>query len=83
MMTNLPTASQRDSVTTSFPYCFAAFASSGQIDREKRMVRIVQKKTKRLVEVALNSIALEIVERRWKGGTQLLFASPKSGTENE
>lgn len=50
-----------------------------QVDRENEVVRLIQGKTKRIVEVPLNSIALEIINRRWRNG--LLFASPASGTE--
>lgn len=50
-----------------------------QVDRAARLISLIQGKTKRRVVVALNDTALEIIERRWKKTTQLLFASPKSG----
>jgi integrase len=51
------------------------------IDRQERKITIIQGKTKRRVEVALNDVAIEILDRRWHNGSTLLFPSPKSGTE--
>lgn len=48
-----------------------------QVDRENKLITLIQGKTKRRVVIALNSVALEIINRRWK--QNLLFASPKTG----
>ena len=48
-----------------------------QIDRENQQINLIQGKTKRKVIIPLNSVALEIINRRWTNG--LLFASPVSG----
>lgn len=52
------------------------------IDREERLIRLVQGKTKRRVEIACNATVMEILERRWQIKNQLLFPSPRTGTEN-
>lgn len=52
-----------------------------QVDRERKLITLVQGKTKRRVVIALNSIAVEILERRWHDRFDLLFASPVTGKE--
>lgn len=52
-----------------------------QIDRENRLISLIQGKTKRRVVVALNAVAMEIIERRWTYRGQLLFASPVTGLD--
>lgn len=48
---------------------------------DENCIRLVQGKTKRRVEIPLNSIAREILERRMSIKRDLLFASPVTKTE--
>lgn len=50
-----------------------------QVDLDNALITLIQGKTKRRVLVPLNDTALEILRRRWS--KNLLFASPKTGTE--
>lgn len=52
-----------------------------QVDRNTRTAALTQGKTKRRVVIMLNDAAMEIIERRWRNGSRLLFPSPKSGDE--
>lgn len=52
-----------------------------QVDRERGMITLTQGKTKRRVIVPLNSVALEIITRRSRKPSELLFPSPRTGTE--
>ena len=47
-----------------------------QVDIENALITLIQGKTKRRVEIALNAVAIEILERRMKKGNEYLFASP-------
>lgn len=50
-----------------------------QVDRANKLISLVQRKTKRRVVVALNSVALGIINDRWRNGNKLLFPSPVTG----
>ncbi len=52
-----------------------------QIDRTDRVIRFTRSKTQNKVVVTLNDVALEILNRRWTNGSDLLFPSPVTGTE--
>ena len=51
-----------------------------QVDRDNRLIVLIQKKTTRRVEIALNAPALEIINKRWDRKASLLFPSPRTGT---
>lgn len=50
-----------------------------QVDRDARLITLVQSKTTRRVIIPLNRDAMEIINRRWSG--DLLFSSPVTGKE--
>lgn len=52
-----------------------------KVDRKRKEINLVQGKTKMPLVIPLNSVAMEIIDRRWHNGHKLLFASPKTGTE--
>ena len=51
------------------------------IDREAGLIRLVQGKTKRRVEIPMNETVQEIVDRHWKGKDVLLFPSPRTSKQ--
>ena len=50
-----------------------------QVDLPNRIIRLVQGKTRRRLDVFLSDGAAEILERRMRRNVQLLFASPVTG----
>lgn len=52
-----------------------------EVDRKRRLITLIQGKTKRRVTIPMNDTVIEIVERRWRNGNRLLFASPVTGKE--
>jgi integrase len=52
-----------------------------QVDLAERVIRLTQGKTKRRITVALNDEACEILSRRMRLKPQLIFASPRTGTD--
>jgi integrase len=53
-----------------------------QVNRDERIITLVQSKTQNRLECVYDGEAIEIIERRWSIKGSLLFASPKTGTEN-
>jgi len=56
--------------------------TSFQVDLPNKVIRLTQGKTRRQVHIALNSVAVEILERRMNKYKGYLFASPKTGETN-
>lgn len=52
-----------------------------QIDRDKKTITLTQGKTQRRLVAAYDGEAVAIINKRWGRQGDLLFASPKSGTE--
>lgn len=51
------------------------------VDRETGLIRLVQGKTRRRVEIPMNDTVRAIINRRWKGSGALLFPSPRTGRQ--
>lgn len=52
-----------------------------RIDREAQTITLTQGKTQRRLVAVYDGEAVDIIEKRWRWRGDLLFASPKSGTE--
>ncbi|MGI8812107.1 MAG: tyrosine-type recombinase/integrase [Pyrinomonadaceae bacterium] len=55
--------------------------SKFSVDLDTGMIRLVQGKTKRIVEIPINEDARRIIEKRWKRPGALLFPSPRTGKQ--
>ncbi|HRH43839.1 MAG TPA: site-specific integrase [Pyrinomonadaceae bacterium] len=55
--------------------------SKFHVDLKQREIRLVQGKTKRIVEIPLNDSAYEILNKRRHNGSDLFFPSPKTGKQ--
>lgn len=51
------------------------------VDFENKQIRLIQGKSKRLVEIPLNDVILEILQKRKNNGSDLFFPSPKTGKQ--
>ena len=55
--------------------------SKSNIDLSRNVIRLVQGKTKRIVEIPMNKTTRRIVDARWNNGNDLVFPSPKNGLQ--
>ena len=51
------------------------------VDFDKRIIRLIQGKSKRAVSIPMNAIVFELLNKRRENGSQLFFPSPKTGAQ--
>lgn len=51
------------------------------IDFERGIIRLLQGKTARKVEIPMNTVVIELIKQRWHNGSNLIFPSPKTGKQ--
>lgn len=55
--------------------------SKFNVDWESRNIRLIQGKTKRIVEIPMNDTVYELLNKRLHNGSDLFFPSPKTGRQ--
>lgn len=55
--------------------------SKFNVDRAIGVIRLIQGKTKRVVEIPMNNAVKALIQARWHNGSELLFPSPKNGLQ--
>ncbi len=55
--------------------------SKFNIDLQSGVIRLIQGKTKRVVEIPMNNTVKALIQARWHNGSDLLFPSPKNGLQ--
>lgn len=55
--------------------------SKFHVDWKQRLIRLVQGKTKRIVEIPMNDTVYELLSNRRHNGSDLFFPSPKTGRQ--